>query len=133
MARLISSSRRLKIAAIESNKAVAQAEQGSGRRSRGQGSSGYDQTMNVPESANVWKWICGIMLALLVGTVSGEFLPNRNIATTDQIQRVQSATTAQVAGVQTSVAALTVTVQSLSDEVSELRGELKGRNMLEDK
>ena len=74
--------------------------------------------MNVPESANVWKWICGIMLALLVGTVSGEFLPNRNIATTDQIQRVQSATTAQVAGVQTSVAALTVTVQSLSDEVS---------------
>ena len=84
------------------------------------------------DTASVWRWIAALLMAFIVGTYMGQFSPNRNIVTNDQLLRWQTQSAAQVSSVQSAVIALSSTVETLNDEVSELRGELRGRNLLND-
>ena len=70
-------------------------------------------------NAEVWKWIAGVLMGALIGTWTGEFMPNRNIATTDQVAKVE-----------TGLSTLTSTVSSLTAEVNEMKGELNMQNQL---
>jgi len=59
-----------------------------------------------------------MLVAFSAAMIAGQFLPNRNIVTADQLEK----TTALF---QTEIATLNTQMSSLSKEVAELTGELK--------
>lgn len=75
-------------------------------------------------NGDIYKWLCGLLLGALLGTWSGEFIPNRALVTSADLQKSQQPLT-------TAVANLSNEVASLRDEVNDMKGQLKVRNMLQ--
>jgi hypothetical protein len=69
--------------------------------------------------ADVWKWVCGILTALLIGTWSGQFMPNRDVVTRGDIAPLA----AEIAG-------QTQEIASLKDEVSGMKGQLVAQKLI---
>ena len=77
-----------------------------------------------PNNIYLWRLIAGCAVSLLLGVLSGQYIPNRNIVTNDQLNTA-------LAPMQTSLAAQSVQISTLTVEVSELRGELKGKKAIQ--
>jgi hypothetical protein len=75
------------------------------------------------DNNGVWKYLTAIFASLLIGVLGGQFIPNRNVVTTDQL-------TAAVAPLQAQIALSNENTSELKTEVSELRGELKARDLI---
>ena len=72
-----------------------------------------------PRSDGVWKWLVGLLLGALLGVLTGQYTPNRNIATVDQIKDTN-----------VKIDTLTTEVSGLKDEVADLRGQLRAQKLL---
>lgn len=45
---------------------------------------------------DVWKWISMVLIGLVIGMLEGQFQPNRNVVTTDQLNSATAVTAAQI-------------------------------------
>lgn len=68
---------------------------------------------------NAWRYVAIAVIGILGGLVTGQFVPNRNIVTADQLAPLTAAITAD-----------TAQIQSLTGQVSEMRGELQAQKLL---
>ena len=66
-----------------------------------------------------WKYIAIVSVSVLGGLLTGQFIPNRNLVTREDIAPIQVQITNQ-----------TQTIEDLRDQVNELKGELKARKLL---
>jgi hypothetical protein len=69
-------------------------------------------------SDGVWKWVAGIVAASLIGLLTGQFLPNRNVVTNDQLN---NATKVLADG----QIAQQAQIQRLTEQVANLNGKLE--------
>lgn len=75
-----------------------------------------EEIMETTAPADVWKWIAIAALGVIGGMLEGQFIPNRNIVTTDQLAASEQATHAEIADINTKL-----------DEVKQTVDYLKGR------
>lgn len=74
-------------------------------------------------NGGIWKYIALCSLSALGGLITGQFMPNRNVVTNDQMhEELVPIVTAQQAEYQET--------QSLRDSVNDLKGQLRGKNLL---
>lgn len=76
-----------------------------------------------PSREGTWRWLVGLLLGALVATWLGNFTPNRNIVTVDQLHET-------IQPLQNQIAEETTQIQALRDKVNDLRGELKGKHLV---
>jgi hypothetical protein len=74
-------------------------------------------------SDGVWKWVAGIIAAALIGLLTGQFLPNRNVVTSDQLV----AATRVLADGQIAQQAQ---IQRLTEQVANLNGRLEQQGVV---
>jgi hypothetical protein len=67
--------------------------------------------------ADVWKYLTAIGFSLLFGLIGGQFIPNRNIVTTDQLNSATSRLESGQATQAAEISALTTQVAVLSTEL----------------
>ena len=74
-------------------------------------------------------------LALIVGLVMGQYSPNRNIVTTDQLDKSTQVLQTQIVALQSQVAANAaadaLANQTTNESLQMLHGELKGRKLVD--
>ena len=75
---------------------------------------------------DVWKYTTAIAVSLLIGLLSGQFIPNRNIVTTDQLNVSTKILYDGQISQQEQITALTATV-------NELTGELRAQRLITQK
>lgn len=84
--------------------------------------------------AGLWKWLCGLLVGALLGTWSGEFVPNRNIVTHDQLNETLQQTvqplTAAVTALTDEVRTQGSQIQTQNGEISDLKGQLKAQKLI---
>lgn len=49
--------------------------------------------------SGVWQWIAICAMGIILGMLEGQFQPNRNVVTEDQLNASQATTTAQIADI----------------------------------
>ena len=81
------------------------------------------ETENEQDPAAVWKYSTAIAVSLLIGLITGQFIPNRNIVTTDQLNST-------VAPLQAQVALSNQQTADMRDQLARLTGELKARDLI---
>jgi hypothetical protein len=79
--------------------------------------------MSERDTSAVWKYATAVTVSLLIGILTGQFIPNRNIATTDQLN-------AAMQPMQASVIEQSRQLDDLKNQVSQLTGELKARDLI---
>jgi len=57
------------------------------------------EAMESRGTSDVWKWIAIAALGALAAMLEGQFQPNRNVVTVDQLNTATTATTAQISDI----------------------------------
>jgi hypothetical protein len=72
---------------------------------------------------DVWKYLTAVGFSLLIGVIGGQFIPNRNIVTTDQLN-------AATLVLQQSQLSTNSKVDELAKQVATMNGELAAQHLV---
>ncbi len=74
-------------------------------------------------NGGIWKYIAICSLSALGGLITGQFMPNRSVVTSDQLD-------AKFAPFLASQSTESLEIESLRDSVNDLKGQLRAQKLL---
>ncbi len=74
-------------------------------------------------NGGVWKYIAICALSALGGLITGQFMPNRNVVTNDQMD-------AKLVPLIAAQSAQYLEIESMRDSVNDLKGQLRAQKLL---
>jgi hypothetical protein len=83
-----------------------------------------DRRRLIPDrDRDVWKYTTAVAMSLLIGVLAGQFIPNRNIVTTDQLN-------ATIEPLKEQIRVSNEQTADMKDQLAKLTGELKARDVI---
>lgn len=76
-------------------------------------------------------WISGILAALLIGVLTGQYLPNRNVVTSDQLEQKFQLVAGELQSQNTTLEAQRQSIENLTNEIFDMKGQLKAKKLLQ--